>query len=134
MHMTFGEKEAIKRRLSQIDQLEQDIRYHFQLERKQLIISLNRLEAPGNEWRSGAPKVRRRTAHVEFLQQMILTYLKQEKRPVRGFAVQQYVEDQTGYHISNMSAFMSALMPKHKEIRKLGRGLYVYQQDVFLTV
>ena len=134
MHMTFGEKEAIKRRLSQIDQLEQDIRYHFQLERKQLIFRLNSLEAPENEWHSKTLKVRRRTAHVKFLQQTILTYLKQEKRPVRAFAVQQYVEDQTGYHISNMSAFMSALMPRHKEVRKLGRGLYVYQQDVFLTV
>ncbi|WP_309089125.1 hypothetical protein [Domibacillus sp.] len=130
MKAAFGEREAIQNRLYQIDQTEREIRRHFDLERKQLEFRLAMMKLPNAKKRAGSVKERRRSAYVEYLQEVIVAYLKQEKRPVRGFTVQQYVEEQTGHHIGNMSAFMNALMPKYPEVRKLGRGLYVCEKKI----
>ncbi|MCM3791213.1 hypothetical protein M3221_23040 [Domibacillus indicus] len=134
MKAVFGEREAIQNRLHQIDQTEREIRRHFDQERKQLELRLAMMELPNARKRAGSVKERRRSAYVEYLQEVIVAYLKEEKRPVRGFAVQQFVKDQTGHHIGNMSAFMNALMPKHEEVRKLGRGMYVYEKKVLSHV
>ncbi|WP_242231994.1 hypothetical protein [Domibacillus sp. PGB-M46] len=134
MKAAFGEREAIQSRLQQIDQTEREIKRHFDQERKQLEFRLEMIELPNARKRAGSIKKRQRSAYVGYLQELIVAYLKQEKRPVRGFAVQQFVKDQTGHHIDNMSAFMNALMPKHEEVRKLGRGLYVYEEKALLHV
>ena len=130
MNITFGEREAIKKRLNQLEQLERDIKRHFQLERNQLVLRLNIIEAIDTEYRASSVTLQRRKARVTFLQETIVGYLKQENRPVRGLAVRQYVEDRTGHRIGNVSAFMNALMPKYKEVRKIGRGMYVYENKV----
>ncbi|WNS81193.1 hypothetical protein RRU94_10300 [Domibacillus sp. DTU_2020_1001157_1_SI_ALB_TIR_016] len=130
----FGEREAIQSRLQQIDQTEREIKRHFDQERKQLELRLAMIGLPNAKKRAGSVKERRRSAYVDYLQEVIVAYLKEEKRPVRGFAIQQFVEDQTGHHIGNMSAFMNTLMPKHQEVRKLGRGMYVYEETVLSRV
>lgn len=132
MSTTFGEREAIKKRLNQVEQLEREIKRHFRLERNQLVLRLNIIEALDTEYRASSLKLQRRKARVTLLQETIVRYLKQENRPVRGFAVQRYVEDRTGHRIGNVSAFMNALMPKYKEVRKIGRGMYVYENKVLV--
>ncbi|WP_050179733.1 hypothetical protein [Domibacillus robiginosus] len=92
MNSTFGEREAIKKRLNQIEQLEKDIKRHFQLERKQLFLRLNIIETLDTESRASSVTFQRRKARVTFLQETIVGYLKQENRPVRGLAVQRYVD------------------------------------------
>lgn len=128
MKAAFGEWEAIHDRIHQIDQAEREVKQHFDLERKQLELRLAMIELPNAKKRGGSIKERQQSARVEYLQEVIVAYLKQEKRPVRGFAIQQFVEDHTGRHIGNVSAFMNKLMPKYKEVRKLGRGIYVYEE------
>nr|WP_197076563.1 hypothetical protein [Domibacillus indicus] len=127
--MMFDEKKAIEKRLSQIDSIESKIMEELQAEREELRVRLQDLESgTGKSPEKG--RSRRPKRSVEGLRELAVAYLKEQKVPVRAVEIQRFVEQESGRKITNMSAFMRALEPEYKRIRKLGRGLYIYEYGI----
>lgn len=120
----FTEQQAIKTRLSQIDQVESRMLKELQAEREVLLKRLEDLES--GEAKEHQP-ARRPKENIHELRETAVAYLKERKEPVRAVEIQEFIEQATGKRISNMSSFMKALEPEYERIVRLGRGLYIYQ-------
>ena len=120
----FTEQQAIKTRLSQIDQLESRMLKELQAEREALLQRLEDVESGKGKEHQIA---RRPKENVYELREVAVAYLKERKEPVRAVEIQAFVEQATGKRISNMSSFMKALEPEYDRVVRLGRGLYIYQ-------
>ena len=125
----FDERKAIKQRLSQIDVMQSRIIKEMQAEREELLSRLQNVENGINR-NPERTKNRRPKRSVHDLRETAVAYLKEQKKPVRAVEIQQFIEQETGRKITNMSSFMSALEPEYKRIRKLGRGLYIYEYGI----
>ncbi|WNS81194.1 hypothetical protein RRU94_10305 [Domibacillus sp. DTU_2020_1001157_1_SI_ALB_TIR_016] len=125
----FTEQQAIKTRLSQIDQAEAQMLDALQEERDALLKRLQELE--NSEGREKEHAVSRRPReNVHELREVAVAYLKERKEPVRAVEIQEFVELATSKRISNMSSFMKALEPEYDRVVRLGRGLYIYEYGV----
>ncbi|WP_050179734.1 hypothetical protein [Domibacillus robiginosus] len=123
----FTEQQAIKTRLSQIDQVESRMLKELQAEREALLQRLEDLES--GKSREHQP-VRRPKENVHELREVAVAYLKERKEPARAVEIQAFVEQATGKRISNMSSFMKALEPEYDRVERLGRGLYIYRYGI----
>lgn len=126
MNGRFTEQQAIKTRLSQIDQAETQMLEELQRERAKLLSRLHEIDS-GEGGEKENPIRRRPKANIHELREIAVAYLKERKEPVRAVDIQRFVEQATGKRISNMSSFMKALEPEYNRVERLGRGLYVYR-------
>lgn len=126
MSTIFDERKAMKTRLSQIDSIESRIIKELQSEREELMSRLQDLENGVRQKREGV-RSRRPSKNVHGLREIAVAYLKEQKTPIRAVEIQRFIEQETGKKITNMSVFMKVLEPEYERVRKLGRGLYVYE-------
>ncbi|WP_050184279.1 hypothetical protein [Domibacillus robiginosus] len=148
----FNERMALKIRLDQLADAEVRVMQEFKKEREAIFARLQELdEAEGNHTADitvadiaattditavttvGAPpKVRRgrRSEGLTELRDTTIQILKKQNTPIRGIELQRYVEEQSGKKIANMTTFMNSLERENAHVRKLGRGLYIYEYDL----
>lgn len=122
------EREAIFARLQELDETEEnhtpDITAAADITAATDITAVTTVGAP--------PKVRRgrRSEGLTELRDTTIRILKKQNTPIRGIELQRYVEEQSGKKIANMTTFMNSLERENAHVRKLGRGLYIYEYDL----
>ncbi|KAB7706250.1 competence protein ComK [Bacillus aerolatus] len=141
----FDERIALKVRLEQLANSEFRIIQEFQKEREAIFRRLKELDAidAGKAESSkeivsmtkigGLPQERkrrgRRSENLEELRKMAVSILKVQNTPIRGVELQRQIEGETGKKIANMTTFMVGLERENHRVRKLGRGLYIYEYE-----
>ncbi|OCA81983.1 MULTISPECIES: hypothetical protein [Bacillaceae] len=141
----FNERVALKIRLEQLANSEVRIIQEFQKEREAIfrrLKELDTIEAGKTESSKeivaltkigGLPKERkrrgRRSENLEELRELAVTILKKQNTPIRGVELQRQIEGETGKKIANMTTFMVGLERENHRVRKLGRGLYIYEYE-----
>ncbi|MDQ0214335.1 hypothetical protein J2S13_000731 [Oikeobacillus pervagus] len=141
----FNERIALKIRLEQLDDSESRILREFRQERDAIfrrLRELDSLERIGiqteqsdlQQLDKGEPTVTkkrrgRRSAALNELRSTTVEILRQQNEPIRGVDLQKKIEETTGRKIANMTTFMVALERENNHVRKLGRGLYIYEYE-----
>ncbi|KIL74281.1 hypothetical protein [Bacillus badius] len=145
----FDERVALKIRLEQMANSELRIIQEFQKEREAIfrrLKELDRIEAEKAEEKAalskeivsltkigGLPQERkrrgRRSENLEELRELAVAILKEQNTPIRGIELQRQIEGKTGKKIANMTTFMVGLERENHRVRKLGRGLYIYEYE-----
>ncbi|MCJ8006571.1 competence protein ComK [Lederbergia wuyishanensis] len=149
----FNERHALKMRLEQMKDAEEQLLSKFQLERDAIFNRLRELDsmsdigtsttdkvhfiesitmdAPSNIIET-APKARKgrpsRRSKTTKMRESAITILKEQDAPIRGTVLQKEIEERTGFRIANMTTFMNTIKKSDDNIAKLGRGLYYYQK------
>ncbi|OXS80096.1 hypothetical protein [Domibacillus enclensis] len=137
----FDERMALKIRLDQLADSEIRVMQEFKKERDAIF---ERLQQIDNEEQNhmevaaittvGAapPKVRRgrRSEGLTELRDTTIRILKEQNTPIRGVELKRFIEEQSGKKIANMTTFMNSLERENAHVRKLGRGLYIYEYDM----
>ncbi|PAQ13997.1 Rok-like winged helix domain-containing protein [Bacillus sp. FJAT-42315] len=138
----FDERVALKIRLEQLADSEFKIIREFNREREVIFQRLKELDAAGNgempkEMMAVMPitslpdkkKRGRRSENLDELRNTAISVLKAQNTPIRGVELQRQIEENTGKKIANMTTFMVALERENQRVRKLGRGLYIYDYE-----
>ncbi len=137
----FDERMALKIRLDQLADAEIRVMQEFKKEREAIFTRLQELDEGEEDHIEVAaittvgaapPKARRgrRSEGLTELRDTTIRILKEQNTPIRGIELQRYVEEQAGRKIANMTTFMNSLERENAHVRKLGRGLYIYEYDV----
>lgn len=136
----FDERMALKIRLDQLADAEIRVMQEFKKERETIFSRLQELdegeaghvEVTAITTVGAPPKVRRgrRSEGLTVLRDTTIRILKEQNTPIRGVELQRYVEQQSGKKIANMTTFMNSLERENAHVRKLGRGLYIYEYDM----
>lgn len=137
----FDERIALKIRLDQLADAEVRVIQEFKKEREVIFSRLQELDnVEKSDNRSVAsittiglpPRVRRgrRSESLTELRETAVVVLKEQNTPIRGIELQRFVEERTGKKIANMTTFMNSLERENERVRKLGRGLYMYEYDM----
>ncbi|MCR2820135.1 Rok-like winged helix domain-containing protein [Lederbergia panacisoli] len=152
----FNERIALKMRLEQMKEAEEQLLSKLQTEREAIFNRLRELdstseqeaatvenihyidshskliEVPSNTLEN-APKTRKgrpsRRSKTTKMRESAITILKEQDAPIRGSVLQKQIEDRTGFRIANMTTFMNTIKKTDDNIMKLGRGLYYYQKS-----
>ncbi|WP_100331204.1 Rok-like winged helix domain-containing protein [Bacillus xiapuensis] len=141
----FDERMALKIRLEQLADSELNIIREFNKEREKIFQRLKELDLAESDQKheqkemialttvGSHPPVKkrrgRRSENLEELRDEAITILKAQNTPIRGVELQRKIEENTGKKIANMTTFMVALEREHPRVRKLGRGLYIYDYE-----
>ena len=146
----FNERMALKIRLDQLADAEVRVMQEFKKEREAIFARLHELDEAEQEPAAAAvavpaaevaavttigaapPKARRgrRSEGLTELRDTTIRILKKQNTPIRGIELQRYVEEQSGKKIANMTTFMNSLERENAHVRKLGRGLYIYEYEM----
>ncbi|OLN22483.1 hypothetical protein BTO30_09255 [Domibacillus antri] len=135
----FDERMALKIRLDQLADAEIRVMQEFKKEREGIFARLQELDSdtadpsiPSVTKISLPPKARRgrRSESLMELRETAVVVLKEQNTPIRGIELQRFVEERTGKKIANMTTFMNGLERENERVRKLGRGLYMYEYDM----
>ncbi|OAH52868.1 MULTISPECIES: hypothetical protein [Bacillaceae] len=137
----FDERIALKIRLDQLADAEVRVMQEFKKEREVIFSRLQELDSVDeSDARSVAaittiglpPRARRgrRSESLTELRKTAVVVLKEQNTPIRGIELQRFVEERTGKKIANMTTFMNGLERENERVRKLGRGLYMYEYDM----
>ncbi|WP_338754586.1 competence protein ComK [Bacillus sp. FJAT-52991] len=140
----FDERTALKIRLEQLADSEFKVIREFNREREGIFQRLKELDAVASANRempqemmavaqiTSLPDKRkrgRRSENLDELRNTAISILKAQNTPIRGVELQRHIEDNTGKKIANMTTFMMALERENRRVRKLGRGLYIYDYE-----
>jgi hypothetical protein len=136
--MLFNEQIALKTRLDQLSDAEIRMLHEFRKERENIIKRLQELDGEIDKRKPAFPTVAavglppkiprgRRSESLTVLRDATIIVLKEQNNPIRGVELQRFVEERTGKKIANMTTFMNGLERKNERVRKLGRGLYIYE-------
>ncbi|MBS4194392.1 Rok-like winged helix domain-containing protein [Lederbergia citri] len=125
------ERDAIFNRLRELDSMSE--RDETTTEKIHYIDSHNKIiEAPSNI-SENAPKTRKgrpsRRSKTTKMRETAIAILKEQDAPIRGSVLQKQIEESTGFRIANMTTFMNTIKKTDDNIMKLGRGLYYYQKN-----
>lgn len=149
----FNERMALKIRLDQLADAEVRVMQEFKKEREAIFARLQELDEAEQGYTGEAavpaavptaevaavttigaapPKARRgrRSEGLTELRDTTIRILKKQNTPIRGIELQRYVEEQSGKKIANMTTFMNSLERENAHVRKLGRGLYIYEYEM----
>ncbi|OKL36636.1 hypothetical protein [Domibacillus mangrovi] len=137
----FDERIALKIRLDQLADAEVRVMQEFKKERAVIFSRLQELDSVDeSDDRSVTaitklgmpPRARRgrRSESLTKLRETAVVVLKEQNTPIRGIELQRFVEERTGKKIANMTTFMNGLERENERVRKLGRGLYMYEYDI----
>ncbi|WP_203362694.1 competence protein ComK [Bacillus sp. REN10] len=141
----FDERVALKIRLEQLADSELKIIREFNRERESIFQRLKELDAMAASSNERKPKETmtitqitslphkrkrgRRSENLDELRNAAISILKAQNTPIRGVELQRQIEENTGKKIANMTTFMVALERENQRVRKLGRGLYIYDYE-----
>ncbi|OZI11088.1 competence protein ComK [Bacillaceae bacterium SAS-127] len=139
----FDERVALKIRLEQLADSEFKIIREFNREREVIFQRLKELDAATSNGEmpkeivtvmpiTSLPdkkKRGRRSENLDELRNTAISILKVQNTPIRGVELQRQIEENTGKKIANMTTFMVALERENQRVRKLGRGLYIYDYE-----
>ncbi|MBM7647733.1 hypothetical protein JOC78_000673 [Bacillus ectoiniformans] len=141
----FDERAALKVRLEQLADSEMKVMQEFRREREEIfrrikeldekesmkkdtskeIVSLTKIgDFPGKRKRRG-----RRSESLNGLRDIAVSILKEQNIPIRGVDLQRQIEEKSEKKIANMTTFMVGLERENHKVRKLGRGLYIYDYE-----
>lgn len=135
----FDERIALKVRLDQLADAELRVMQEFRKERESIFARLKELDQAEPKPEVAAfttigapPRARRgrRSESLTTLRDTAIRILKEQNTPIRGVELQRFVEEQTGKKIANMTTFMNGLERENAHVRKLGRGLYMYEYEI----
>ncbi|KIL48815.1 hypothetical protein KP77_20260 [Jeotgalibacillus alimentarius] len=130
----FNERAALKIRLEQMEDSEIRILQEFRNEREKILQRLRELdqsEASENaspETGAQQPKPTN-TGKSKKMHAAAIEVLKKKLEPVKGTDIQSYVEEATGFRIANITTFMKTIQRHFPQVRKLDRGLYIYEKE-----
>ncbi|MGM7635076.1 Rok-like winged helix domain-containing protein [Bacillus sp. Hm123] len=137
----FDERVALKIRLEQLADSEFKIIREFNREREVIFQRLKELDAAAIGNREMPKEIipitslpdkkkrGRRSENLDELRNTAISVLKTQNTPIRGVELQRQIEENTGKKIANMTTFMVALERENQRVRKLGRGLYIYDYE-----
>ncbi|MCJ7841174.1 competence protein ComK [Lederbergia sp. NSJ-179] len=149
----FDERNALKVRLEQMNDVEKTILAEIHKERNYIFNRLreldeqeavektssipnnNRLSQTNDSKSSPAsiPRIRKgrpsRRSKTTKLGEIVINILKEANAPVRGKELKEKIESTTDSHIANMTTFMNTIRESDPNIIKVGRGLYLYDQN-----
>jgi len=145
----FDERVALKVRLEQLADSEEKIIREFRKERESIFKRLREMDKEEAKEASILPKQEmisfagmsntepvyekkrrgRRSKSLQELRETAILVLKEQNEPIRGIELQRQIEEKTGRKIANMTTFMVALEKENHHVRKLGRGLYIYEYE-----
>ncbi|TFE02973.1 hypothetical protein [Jeotgalibacillus salarius] len=133
----FDERAALKIRLEQMADSELRILQEFKNERENILQRLRELDQsatvnmtdadqPINQAKIPKPI---NVGKSKKMHAAALEILQNQLEPVKGTDIQKFVEDKTGYKVANMTTFMRTIQRKYPDVRKLDRGLYIYEKE-----
>ncbi|MEW9501763.1 Rok-like winged helix domain-containing protein [Jeotgalibacillus marinus] len=154
----FTERVALKIRLEQLQDSEERIFQEFRRERQFILKRLSELDANGLEnpqhqslytpemveivsspftnesIQTPQPAAKRilKTKKVGKSRQMheaAFKILRDRLKPVKGTEIQEYILNETGFKVANMTTFMKTIQRKDQQVRKLDRGLYIFEKE-----
>ena len=153
----FTERVALKIRLEQMQDSEERIFQEFRRERQFILkrlseLDVNDLENPQHQspytpeivsapstnesiqTPQPAEKQILKTKKVGKSRQMheaAFKILRDRLKPVKGTEIQEYILNATGFKVANMTTFMKTIQRKDEQVRKLDRGLYIFEKESY---
>ncbi len=126
----FDERAALKIRLEQLADSEIRILREFRQERENIMLRLRELDQSSSEIHSLKPSAKPiNVGKSKKMHAAALNILQKKLAPVKGTDIQRFVEQETGYKVANITTFMNTIQRKFSEVRKLDRGLYIYEKE-----
>ncbi|PPA71833.1 competence protein ComK [Jeotgalibacillus proteolyticus] len=151
----FNERTALKIRLEQMADAEERILQEFRRERQTILERLRELDAsesavgeleyggsadivPISSALDSAEPVRKsgirmtkpkKIGKSRQMHEAAFRILKERLQPVKGTEIQEFILNETGFKVANMTTFMKTIQRKDKQVRKLDRGLYIFEKD-----
>ncbi|AJD91185.1 hypothetical protein JMA_18680 [Jeotgalibacillus malaysiensis] len=126
----FDERAALKIRLEQLADSEIRILREFRQERENIMLRLRELDQSSSEIHSLKPSAKPiNVGKSKKMHTAALNILQKKLAPVKGTDIQHFVEQETGYKVANITTFMNTIQRKFSEVRKLDRGLYIYEKE-----
>ncbi|TFE03323.1 competence protein ComK [Jeotgalibacillus sp. R-1-5s-1] len=137
----FDERTALKIRLEQMIDSEERILNEFRKEREAILTRLRELDKeeglavssqmtteenhpmPATE----KPRKVKDIGKSKRMHEAAFTILKSTLEPIKGTDIQDFIEKETGYKVANITTFMKTIQKKDANVRKLDRGLYIYE-------
>lgn len=151
----FNERAALKIRLEQMIDSEERILQEFRKEREDILARLRELDSmetgtaeqqsqyipeivPMNAVNDSdaspqftakrIPKTKK-VGKSKQMHEAAFKILKERLQPVKGTEIQEYIYNETGYKVANMTTFMKTIQRKDRQVRKLDRGLYIFEKE-----
>ncbi|MDZ5711899.1 Rok-like winged helix domain-containing protein [Jeotgalibacillus haloalkalitolerans] len=129
----FDERTALKIRLEQMADSEIRILQEFRQEREKIMQRLRELDE-GTAQDQVQPTQSKPVKPINVgkskkMHAAALKILQKKLEPVKGTDIQTFVEKETGYKVANITTFMNTIQRKFPEVRKLDRGLYIYEKE-----
>lgn len=125
----FDERTALKIRLEQLADSEIRILQEFRNERDKIMQRLRELDESSDQEMSKAAPKPVNVGKSKKMHAAALNVLRQKLEPVKGTDIQSFVEKETGFKVANITTFMNTIQRKFPEVRKLDRGLYIYEKE-----
>ncbi|WP_227395382.1 Rok-like winged helix domain-containing protein [Jeotgalibacillus aurantiacus] len=140
----FDERTALKIRLEQMVDSEERILNEFRKEREAILTRLRELDKEeglavssqmATEENNPLPAATEKPRKVKDIgkskrmHEAAFTILKSTLEPIKGTDIQDFIEKETGYKVANITTFMKTIQKKDSNVRKLDRGLYIYESQ-----
>jgi len=152
----FNERTALKIRLEQMIDSEERILQEFRKEREYILSRLRELDGNGggqsepnqSEYSADIVPIDQNSQAYEGIQptakripktkkigksrqmhEAAFKILRDRLQPVKGTEIQDYILEETGFRVANMTTFMKTIQRKDKQVRKLDRGLYIFEKE-----
>ncbi|MFB1080933.1 hypothetical protein [Jeotgalibacillus sp. JSM ZJ347] len=129
----FDERAALKIRLEQLADSEIRIMQEFRIEREKIMQRLRELDQSVSEAPSQNASIKSskpiNVGKSKKMHTAALKILQKKLEPVKGTDIQAFVEEETGYKVANITTFMNTIQRKFSGVRKLDRGLYIYEKE-----
>ncbi|MBM7580192.1 Rok-like winged helix domain-containing protein [Jeotgalibacillus terrae] len=130
----FNERAALKIRLEQMEDSEIRILQEFRDEREKILQRLRELDQSEAAEKGSASSASQQTKPVNTgkskkMHAAAIEVLKKKLEPVKGTDIQFYVEETTGFRVANITTFMKTIQRHFPQVRKLDRGLYIYEKE-----
>jgi len=152
----FNERTALKIRLEQMIDSEERILQEFRKERESILSRLRELDrndggyseedqSPysadivpidqnSESYESIQPTAKRipkvkKVGKSRQMHEAAFKILRDRLQPVKGTEIQDFILEETGFRVANMTTFMKTIQRKDKQVRKLDRGLYIFEKE-----
>ncbi|WP_404403312.1 hypothetical protein [Jeotgalibacillus malaysiensis] len=125
----FDERTALKIRLEQLADSEIRILQEFRHERDKIMQRLRELDESSDQQMSKAAPKTINVGKSKKMHAAALSILQKKLEPVKGTDIQSFVEEETGFKVANITTFMNTIQRRFPEVRKLDRGLYIYEKE-----
>ncbi|TDL34864.1 competence protein ComK [Jeotgalibacillus sp. S-D1] len=126
------ERETILERLRELDSIQsengsQDLQSHYTPD----IVPLSSLNDSENVPRPATKRIpkTKKIGKSRQMHEAAFKILRERLQPVKGTEIQEFIFNETGFKVANMTTFMKTIQRKEKQVRKLDRGLYIFEKE-----